>query len=67
MSPVRSVSTFGDFPRDFNWDKDQRYVVVANQNTDNATLYTRNAGTGSLTPIQKEISVPEGTRVLFTK
>lgn len=67
LSLVQRVSTFGDFPRDFNWDKDQRYVVVANQNTDNATLYTRNAGTGSLTPIQKEISVPEGTRVLFTK
>ena len=31
LSLVQRVSTFGDFPRDFNWDKDQRYVVVANQ------------------------------------
>lgn len=67
LSLVQRVSTFGDFPRDFNWDADQKYVVAANQNTDNATLYLRNAGTGTLTPIQKEIAVPEGTRVLFTK
>lgn len=67
LSLVQRVSTFGDFPRDFNWDASQKYVVAANQNTDNATLYLRNGGNGTLTPIQKYIAVPEGTRVLFTK
>lgn len=67
LSLVQRVSTFGDFPRDFNWDASQKYVVAANQNTDNATLYLRNSGNGTLTPIQKDIAVPEGTRVLFTK
>lgn len=61
------ISTFGEFPRDFNWDKDEKYVVATNQNSDNATLYTRNKLNGCLTPIQKDIFVPEGTRVLFTK
>ncbi|MBA1394011.1 lactonase family protein, partial [Lactobacillus sp. XV13L] len=34
------VSTFGEFPRDFGWDRSQRLVVAVNQNSDNATLYT---------------------------
>lgn len=67
LNLVQRVSTFGNFPRDFNWDKTEHYVVAANQNSSNATLYTRNAGTGALTPIQKDIPVPEGTRVIFTK
>ncbi len=63
---TQRISTFGDFPRDFNWDPSQKYVVAANQNSDNATLYGRNAATGALTPLQKEIKVPEGTCVVFT-
>lgn len=62
---IQRISVFGEFPRDFNWDKNENYVIVANQNTNNATLYTRNSESGSLTPIQKNIQVPEGTRVLF--
>ena len=62
---VQRISVFGSFPRDFNWDKDEKHLVVANQNTNNATLYRRNSETGNLTPIQKDIPVPEATRVLF--
>lgn len=62
---VQRISVFGSFPRDFKWDKDEKYLVVANQNTNNATLYRRNSETGNLTPIQKDIPVPEATRVLF--
>lgn len=61
------VSTFGEFPRDFNWDESEQFVVATNQNSDNATLYKRNAKDGCLTPIQKDIYVPEGTRVLFSE
>lgn len=62
---TQRVSVFGSFPRDFNWDKSENYLVVANQNTNNATLYRRNSETGSLTPLQKDIPVSEATRVLF--
>lgn len=62
---VQRVSTFGEFPRDFNWDADEKYVVAANQNSNNATLYQRQSD-GTLTPLEKDIAVPEGTRVLFT-
>lgn len=62
---VQRVSTFGEFPRDFNWDEEEKYVVAANQNSNNATLYQRQSD-GTLTPLEKDIAVPEGTRVLFT-
>lgn len=62
---VQRVSTFGEFPRDFNWDAKEKYVVAANQNSNNATLYQRQSD-GTLTPLEKDIAVPEGTRVLFT-
>lgn len=62
---VQRISTFGAFPRDFNWDKNQKFVVAANQNTNNATLYTRNEKNGTLTPIQKDILAPEATCVQF--
>lgn len=62
---VQRILVFGEFPRDFNWDASEKYVVAANQNSDNATLYIRNADTGCLTPVQKNITVPEGTRVIF--
>lgn len=64
---IQRISVFGEFPRDFNWDKSEKYVIAVNQNTNNATLYLRNKENGCLTPIQKKISVPEGTRVIFTK
>lgn len=62
---VQRVSTFGEFPRDFNWDAEEKYVVAANQNSNNATLYQRQSD-GTLTPLEKDIAVAEGTRVLFT-
>lgn len=64
---IQRISVYGEFPRDFNWDESQNYVVVANQNTDNATLYKRNADTGNLTILQKDIKTPEGTCVIFSK
>ncbi len=63
---IQQISVNGSFPRDFNWSPDESLLVVANQTSNNATLYTRSAKTGCLTPIQTQIPVPEGTRVLFT-
>lgn len=67
LEKIQRISVFGSFPRDFNWDETQEYLVAANQNTNNATLYRRNLEDGTLTPIQKDILAPEATRVLFTK
>lgn len=55
----------GDFPRDFNFNSDESFIVLVNQNTDNATLYSRDAASGKLTMVQKDVQVPEGVCVKF--
>lgn len=65
LTEVQNISTEGDFPRDFNWNTAQTHVIVANQNSDNATLFNRDTQTGLLTLIEKDVAVPEATRVLF--
>ncbi|MYV18132.1 lactonase family protein [Furfurilactobacillus milii] len=65
LSLRQQISTEGDFPRDFDLDPSQQFVVAVNQNTDNATLYSRNATTGQLKLIQKDVAVPEPVCVLF--
>jgi 6-phosphogluconolactonase len=56
--------THGDFPRDFNLMQDENYLIIANQNTDNVTVYKRNSTDGTLALVQKDIFMPEGTCVL---
>lgn len=65
LALINFTSTFGDFPRDFAIDPTGLYVVVANQNSDNATLYLRDPVNGRLTPNQINIRLPEGVCVLF--
>ncbi|KRL63866.1 lactonase family protein [Lactobacillus psittaci] len=64
---LQRISTFGEFPRDFNWDMSQKWVIAANQNSNNATLYERSSELGTLALVQKDISVPEGTCVVFSE
>lgn len=63
LSFVQSISTTGVFPRDFELSEDEGYLIAANQETDNLTLYMRNALNGELTLVQKDIAVPEGVCV----
>ena len=65
LENVQTISTEGDFPRDFALDPENDYVVCANQNTDNLTLYKRDAENGKLTLIQKDIYAPECVCVYF--
>ncbi|WP_230678533.1 lactonase family protein [Lacticaseibacillus zhaodongensis] len=61
----RYVSTFGEFPRDFNIDPSGNYVLAVNQNTDNGTLYRRDPVNGELLPTAINIATPEAVCVLF--
>jgi 6-phosphogluconolactonase len=63
LTLIDQTSVEGDFPRDFNFNADESFVIVVNQNTNNATLYTRDAATGKLTMVQKDFTVPEGVCV----
>jgi 6-phosphogluconolactonase len=62
---IQRISTFGHFPRDFNWDSKQRIVVAANQESSNATVYKRDCQTGLLTVLQKDVPAAKPTCVLF--
>ncbi|MCD2257277.1 lactonase family protein [Agrilactobacillus fermenti] len=64
---IQRISTEGDFPRDFNLDPSQKFILAANQNSDNLTLYTRNPDSGFLTLLEKDISCPEIVCVNFLK
>ncbi|UFU00816.1 lactonase family protein [Radiobacillus kanasensis] len=65
LSFVEWISTEGDWPRDFNLDPTDQYVVVANQETDSIVLYQRNQATGKLTLKQGPIEVLEPICVMF--
>ncbi|KRN76356.1 lactonase family protein [Weissella minor] len=64
---VQLISTEGDFPRDFALSPDENFVIATNQNTDNATVYQRDAQTGLLTLQTKDIAVSEPVRLTFVK
>lgn len=61
------ISTEGDFPRDFALNPDNQFLVCGNQNTDNLTLYSRDAESGKLSLLQKDIYAPECVCVYFEK
>lgn len=67
LSLIQRVSSEGDFPRDFALDPTNQYLVCANQNSDNLTLYRRDSESGKLTMIQKDVYAPECVCVLFEK
>lgn len=67
LNLIQHISTAGDGPRDFALDPTEKYVLAANQNTDNLTLYQRDATSGRLTVCQQDVPCPEGTCVKFDR
>ncbi len=65
LTQLQQISTAGDFPRDFNFDLTEHYILAVNQNTSNGTLYSRDPKTGTLTEQQRDIPTPEAVNVLF--
>lgn len=63
---IQLISTEGDFPRDMAFNSTDEYLVVANQNTDNVSVFTKDSQTGKLTLNQKDFTIPEGVRVEFS-
>lgn len=62
---IQTISTEGEFPRDFALNSTEEFIVVANQDTDNVSLLSRDATTGKLSLVQKDFALPEGVRVHF--
>ena len=57
LSHIQSITTAGDFPRDFELSQDETFLVASNQNGDNLTLYARDTTTGQLTLLQQEMCI----------
>ncbi|MDZ5606371.1 lactonase family protein [Bacillus pseudomycoides] len=62
---VETVSTEGDWPRDFALDPTEKFVVVSNEKSSNLVLFSRNKSTGKLTLLQSDVRVPEPVCVKF--
>lgn len=63
---VQRISTQGSAPRNFTVDPSDTYVLVANQNTNNITIFKRDKTTGMLTDTTKKIEVCSPVCLVFT-
>jgi 6-phosphogluconolactonase len=59
LTLVNYTPTEGETPRDFNLDPSEKYVIVGHQDSDNLTLFERNAEDGTLTLLEKDVEAPE--------
>ncbi|GGC45085.1 3-carboxymuconate cyclase [Parapedobacter defluvii] len=62
---VGNQSVLGRVPRNFAISPDGRYLLVANQNTDEVVVFARNTETGMLTDTQHRIAVPAPVCLVF--
>ncbi|WP_125713733.1 lactonase family protein [Companilactobacillus kedongensis] len=65
LKKIDTIKTKGKGPRDFDLDPSQNFVIAANQDSDNLTLYKRNSKKGILTIIADDIAIPECVCVHF--
>lgn len=59
LTLVEYVPTEGNTPRDFNFSPDGAYIIVGHQDSDNLTLFRRDAESGKLALLQKDVYGPE--------
>lgn len=59
LTPVGYQSTLGKRPRNFTIDPSGRYLLVANQQTNNVVIFRRDEKTGLLHYTGEQISIPE--------
>lgn len=65
LSMIEHFSSEGNWPRDFMLDPSEKFLVVANQNSSNLVLYSRDTTTGKLSLLQKDVAVPDPVCVKF--
>ena len=58
LTLLQIIGTGGSGPRHFEFTKDENYIIVANQYTNNIVLFKRDTKKGALTNSGIEISVP---------
>ncbi|MED1408011.1 MULTISPECIES: lactonase family protein [Bacillus] len=65
LTLIETVSTEGDWPRDFSLDPTEKFLIAANERSNTVTLFARDQMKGKLNLMQKGINVPEPVCVKF--
>jgi 6-phosphogluconolactonase len=65
LKKISNLPVKGKGPRNFNLSPDGKYLLVANQYTNNIVLFSRDTKTGLLTDTGKEIAVPAPVCIIF--
>jgi len=65
LKKLDTTSSMGKGPRDFDIDPSEKYVVVANQDSNDISIFKRNINKGNLTNLGNNISIPECVCVHF--
>ncbi len=65
LKRIQTIPSFGKHPRDFALSPDHRFLVCANLDSDNLTLYERDGETGLLTLVQEDVYAPEAVCIVF--
>ena len=65
LTKIGNQSVLGRGPRNFNISPDGRYLLVANQYTDDVIVFTRNLETGMLTDTGHRLAIPSPVCVVF--
>ena len=63
---IQQISTQGSAPRNFTIDPNDNYILVANQNTNNITIFKRDKSTGMLNDTGKKIEICSPVCLVFT-
>jgi 6-phosphogluconolactonase (cycloisomerase 2 family) len=56
---VQHISSGGDMPRNFSLTYDEKYLLVAHQESENVVVFERNIENGKLTPTSIQVSAPK--------
>jgi 6-phosphogluconolactonase len=62
---IQHVSTQGNWPRNFTLDPSGRFLLVANQRSDNVVIFSVDTSTGRLTPTDYIEEIPSPVCLKF--
>ncbi|HGF1448774.1 TPA: lactonase family protein [Streptococcus suis] len=62
---VEIVPTHGKTPRDFALSPNEKFLLVAHQDSDNIVIFSREEATGKLWAISNDVQIPEAVCVTF--
>jgi 6-phosphogluconolactonase len=63
----QTVSTGGDWPRNFSLDPTGRWLLVANQRSGSVVVFARDQESGRLSPTLQRLDVPRPVCLRFSR